>query len=103
MESNPVRPVSPAAPYIGGKRNLARRLCSLIDATAHDHYVETFVGMGGVFLRRSRRPATETISDVSRDVATLFRILQRHYVQFMDVLKWQVTNRAELSAWPISL
>ena len=95
MESNPVRPVSPAAPYIGGKRNLSRRLCSLIDATPHDHYVEPFVGMGGVFLRRARRPATETINDVSRDVATLFRILQRHYVQFMDVLRWQITSRAE--------
>jgi DNA adenine methylase len=27
-------------------------------------------------------------------VATFFRILQRHYVPFMDMLRWQVTSRA---------
>lgn len=51
--------------------------------------------MGGVFLRRTRRPAAEVINDISGDVATLYRILQRHYPQFMEVLKWQVTSRAE--------
>ena len=91
----PVRPVSPAAPYIGGKRVLSKRLTALIDATPHETYVEPFVGMGGVFLRRERQPAVEVINDISGDVVTLFRILQRHYPQFMEVLKWQVTSRAE--------
>ena len=95
MESNPVRPVTPAAPYQGGKRNLSRRLCALIDATHHEHYVEPFVGMGGVFLRRTRRPKTETINDLSRDVTTFFRVLQRHYVALIDMLKWQITSRTE--------
>jgi DNA adenine methylase len=90
-----VRPVSPPAAYIGGKRNLSRRLCALIDATPHDTYVEPFVGMGGVFLKRTHRPRAEVINDISADVTTLFRILQRHYPQFMDVLKWQITSRAE--------
>ena len=93
--NDPVRPAHPAAPYIGGKRNLYRRLCALIDATPHRTYVEPFVGMGGVFLRRSLKPKVEVINDISGDVATLYRILQRHYPQFMDVLKWQVTSRAE--------
>jgi DNA adenine methylase len=35
------------------------------------------------------------INDVSRDVATLFRILQRHYPQFMETLKFQITSRRE--------
>ena len=90
-----VRPVSPPAPYIGGKRNLSRRLCALIDATPHDTYVEPFVRMGGVFLKRTRQPRAEVINDISADVTTLFRILQRHYPQFMDVLKWQITSRAK--------
>jgi DNA adenine methylase len=34
------------------------------------------------------------INDWSEDVATFFRILQRHYVAFMDMLRWQVTSRA---------
>ena len=95
LPSTSVRPVSPPAPYIGGKRNLSRRLCALIDATPHDTYVKPFVGMGGVFLKRTRQPRAEVINDISADVTTLFWILQRHYPQFMDVLKWQITSRAE--------
>ncbi len=33
------------------------------------------------------------INDWSRDVATLFRVLQRLYVPFMDMLRWQLTTR----------
>ena len=33
------------------------------------------------------------MNDISGDVACLYRILQRHYPQFMDVLKWQLTSR----------
>jgi DNA adenine methylase len=90
-----VRPVTPAAPYLGGKRNLARRLCSLIDATPHRTYAEPFVGMGGIFLRRTRRPPVEVINDISGDVVTLYRVLQEHYPYFLDMLRWRITSRAE--------
>lgn len=90
-----VRPVKPVAPWIGGKRALAGRLADRIAAIPHERYVEPFVGMGGVFFRRRHRPKLEVINDINRDVVTLFRILQRHYQQFLDVLKWQVCSRAE--------
>ena len=90
-----VAPVVPVAAYIGGKRILAGRLREMISSIDHRLYVEPFVGMGGVFFRRDRRPQAEVINDVSRDVVNLFRILQRHYQQFLDVLKWQVSSRAE--------
>jgi DNA adenine methylase len=90
-----VRPVSPAAGYIGGKRNLARRLIPLIEAIPHRTYAEPFVGMGGVFLRRSRVPDSEVINDLSRDVYTLFRMLQEHYAYFIDHLKFRLASRAE--------
>ena len=51
--------------------------------------------MGGVFFRRHSAPKVEAINDLNRDVATFFRVLQRHYQAFMDMLKWQVTSRAE--------
>ena len=51
--------------------------------------------MGGVFLRRSARPRAEVINDRGRDVANLFRILQRHYPQFLETLRFQLTTRAE--------
>lgn len=90
-----VDPVSPPAGYIGGKRNLSRRLVAMIDAVPHILYAEPFVGMGGVFFRRVSRPKAEVINDVSEDVATLFRILQRHYQPFLDMLKWRFASRAE--------
>ena len=92
---SPVEPVQPVAPWIGGKRNLAKRICAILDAQPCTTYAEPFVGMGGVFLRRASRPRAEVINDAGRDVANLFRILQRHYPQFLDVLRFQLTTRAE--------
>jgi DNA adenine methylase len=93
----PVDPVAPVAPWIGGKRNLSKRICAILDATPCETYAEPFVGMGGVFLRRSARPRAEVINDAGRDVANLFRILQRHYPQFLDVLRFQLTTRFEFN------
>lgn len=90
-----VDPVSPPAAYLGGKRLLAKRLVSQIEAIPHQVYAEAFVGMGGVFFRRRRAPRLEVINDLNREVATLFRILQRHYVQFMEMMKFQLSTRAE--------
>lgn len=90
-----VAPLRGVAPYVGGKRQLASTIIGIIEATPHTAYVEPFVGMGGVFFRRRERPRLEVINDVSADVATLFRVLQRHFVPFVDMLRWQLTTRAE--------
>jgi DNA adenine methylase len=94
-QRRPVAPVRPAAAYIGGKRRLGELLARRIEAVPHQTYAEPFVGMGGVFFRRRWAPGQEVVNDISRDVATLFRILQRHYPQFMETLKFQITSRAE--------
>lgn len=91
----PIEPTLPVAPWLGGKRNLAKQICALIDATPCTTYAEPFVGMGGIFLRRATRPRAEVINDRGRDVSNLFRILQRHYPQFLDTLRFQLTTRAE--------
>lgn len=99
MESSPeliaVRPARPVAAYLGGKRNLAKAVIHRLAAIPHETYVEPFVGMGGIFLRRPFRARAEVINDISQDVTTLFRILQRHYVAFLEMLRWQITSRAE--------
>ncbi|GAA3708654.1 DNA adenine methylase [Sphingomonas cynarae] len=85
----------PIAGYLGGKRNLAKRLCALIEATPHREYIEPFVGMGGVFLRRPTPARVEVINDLSGDVANLFRVVRRHYEPFVDELRWLIASRAE--------
>ena len=98
MESSPFTPVAavrPVAPYVGGKRFLSKRLVDLIETIPHQTYAEPFVGMGGVFLRRRSRPKAEVINDWSRDVSNLFRVLQVHYVAFLEMIRFQITTRAE--------
>jgi DNA adenine methylase len=91
----PIPVTLPPAAYIGGKRLLAGRICPLLDTIDCTTYAEPFVGMGGVFLRRQRRPRVEVINDISADVVGLFRILNRHYVPFIDMLRYQLTTRAD--------
>lgn len=93
----PVDPTTPVAPWLGGKRNLASRICQRIDTIPCQTYAEPFVGMGGIFLRRRMRPTAEVINDRGQDIANLFRILQRHYVAFLDLLRFQLTTRAEFN------
>ena len=99
MESRPhftgVTPVTPVAPYLGGKSRLARTIIQHIEKIPHHLYAEPFVGMGGVFLRRSMRPRAEVINDVSRDITTLYRVLQNHYLAFIEYIRFLVSARAE--------
>ena len=37
------------------------------------------------------------INDLGRDIANMFCILQRHYPQFIEVLRFQLTTRAEFN------
>lgn len=90
-----VRPVNPIAPYLGGKRNLAQRLCAIIAAIPHRTYVEPFVGMGGVFLRRAERPPVEVMNDISADVANLFRVVRKHHAALEEELGWLLASRDE--------
>lgn len=95
MESRTVNPCEPVAPWLGSKRNLARVIIPRIEGIDHGAYAEPFVGQGGIFLRRRIVPRREFINDLSRDVANFFRILQRHYVAFLDHLRFQITTRQE--------
>ncbi|MFX8601270.1 DNA adenine methylase, partial [Acinetobacter baumannii] len=52
MTLESVKPVKPVAPWQGGKRALAARICERIESIPHVRYVEPFVGKGGVFFRR---------------------------------------------------
>ncbi len=92
---SPVAPARPLAPYQGGKRMLAKRLTALIDRTPHRSFLDVFVGMGGVFLRRTSRPKLEVINDLGRDVSNLFRMVQRHPDALAAEVARRVTSRDE--------
>jgi len=76
---------------------LAKRITARINSIEHTTYAEPFIGMGGIFFRRTTRPRSEVINDINKDITTLFRILQRHYPQFIDTIKYQITSRTEFN------
>jgi DNA adenine methylase len=91
----PVSPARPAFPYMGGKKLLAKTIIAEIVKVSHDLYGEPFIGGAGVFLRRPEAVKTEVINDLNRDVATFFRVLQRHEQAFFDMLEWRLSGRDE--------
>lgn len=95
MTMDHVRPAMPIAPWLGGKSKLAKTIVERIERIPHKTYAEPFVGMGGVFLRRQWRPRLEVANDLNGEIINLFRILQRHYPQLMDVMRFQIVSRRE--------
>lgn len=95
VTQTPVGDCDPPAAWIGGKRHLAKRICAILAGVSHAAYVEPFTGMGGVFLRRRIRPQVEVINDLSGDVVTLFRVLQRFPEALLRELRWRPAIRSE--------
>jgi DNA adenine methylase len=51
--------------------------------------------MGGIFLRRRYAARREVINDYSREVFTLFRVIQEHFPYFFDFIRFRLASRAE--------
>ena len=94
-EFTPVDPAEPVAPWLGGKRILAKRIIERIDAIPHKCYAEPFVGMGGVILRRASRPKSEIVNDLNGDIVNLFRVMREHPDELVRQFDWVVSSRAE--------
>jgi len=90
-----VRPAAPVAPWLGGKKRLYPLIVEKTESIPHKTYVEPFVGMGGVFLRRRFRPKLEVANDLNGEIVNLFRILQRHHQQLLDVMRFQIASRRD--------
>lgn len=90
-----ISPTKPPAPYIGGKRLLSSTIIKRINTIPHKTYVEPFCGMGGVFFRRDQKPKCEVINDYNGEVTNLFRVLQRHYKAFTDMIQFSLTSRQD--------
>ena len=67
-----VKPVEPLASYIGGKKLLAKAIVPIIEKIPHNIYCEPFVGMGGIFFRRTQKPKCEAINDINKSWSICF-------------------------------
>ena len=62
MNHIPIAETKPLAPYFGGKSRMAKEITARIHAIPHQCYAEPFIGMGGVFLRRTHKAPCEVIN-----------------------------------------
>lgn len=90
-----VKPVEPLASYIGGKKLLAKTIVPIIEKIPHNVYAEPFVGMGGIFFRRTKRPKCEAINDINNELVNMFRMVERFPDYLADMLKFKICSRAE--------
>ena len=90
-----VEPAEPIAAWFGGKKYLAKRIIERIEAVPHNCYAEPFSGMGGVFLRRAKRPKSEIINDINGEVVNLFRVVREHPEELARQFDWAVASKLE--------
>lgn len=90
-----VKPTEPIAPYLGGKRLLAKTIVPIIEKIPHNIYAEPFMGMGGVFFRRAKKPKCEAINDINSEIVNMFRMVERFPNYLADMLKFKICSRAE--------
>lgn len=90
-----VKPVEPLASYIGGKKLLAKAIVPIIEKIPHNIYCEPFVGMGGIFFRRTQKPKCEAINDINNELVNMFRMVERFPDYLADMLKFKICSRAE--------
>ena len=93
----PTAPAEPLAPWFGGKKYLAKRIIERIEAIPHDCYAEPFCGMGGIFLRRGRRPRSEALNDINGEIINLFRIVREHPDELARHFDLALSSRAEFA------
>lgn len=90
-----VKPTEPIAPYLGGKRLLAKTIVPLIEKIPHNIYCEPFMGMGGIFFRRTKKPKCEAVNDINSEIINMFRMVEKFPDYLADMLKFKICSRAE--------
>ena len=93
-----VKPINPIAPYLGGKRLLAKTIVPIIEKIPHSIYAEPFMGMGGVIFRRTQKPKCEAINDINSEIINMFRMVEKFPNYLADMLKFKICSRAEFKA-----
>ncbi len=87
--------LAPLAPYLGGKFRLSKRIINKIEQIQHKIYAEPFVGMGGIFLRRTQIPKAEIINDINGELVNLYRIVRRYPNTLYKETEFMFASRQE--------
>lgn len=81
LELIDVDPVDPVAPWLGGKSQLSKVLCPLIDRVPHVTYAEPFVGMGESFFGVQKNQKLKLL--------TILAAMCQIYSEFCKLTMWR--------------
>jgi len=82
-------------PWMGGKANMAARLCKLLPD--HTCYVEVFAGAANLLFVKNKSKV-EVINDINSELINLFRVVRYHPREFVRELRLVTHSRAEFNA-----
>jgi len=79
---------------MGGKHRLIPTLLPIIGQVSHDCYCEPFCGGAGVlFAKPPELSKAEVINDADGELTRFFRVLQYHYLPFIDLYRHAIVSR----------
>ena len=79
---------------MGGKSRLVSTLVPIIEATPHDAYCEPFCGAAWVLFGKPPGVSKcEVINDADGELVRFFRVIQNHYLPFIDLYRHAVVSR----------
>jgi len=80
--------------YMGGKSRLVRTIAPIINATPHECYCEPFCGAAWILFGKDKHVSkSETINDADGELVSFFRVLQNHYLYFIDQYRNAIVSR----------
>lgn len=89
---------SPLA-YMGGKSRLVPTIVPIIVETPHTCYCEPFCGTAWILFGKPQDVSEcEVINDLDGELVSFWRVIQRHYLAFVDLYRNAVVSR-EIFDW----
>ncbi len=84
---------SPLA-YMGGKSRLVKTIVPIIVGTPHTCYCEPFCGAAWILFGKPQEASEcEVINDADGELVSFWRVVQRHYLPFVDCYRNAVVSR----------
>ncbi len=84
---------SPLA-YMGGKSRMVKTLVPMIHKISHTCYCEPFCGAAWVLFGKDPGVSeVEVINDLDGELVSFWRVVQKHYLPFLDMYRHAVVSR----------
>ena len=79
---------------MGGKSRLVKKIVPIVEGTPHTCYCEPFCGAAWILFGKTPDSSEcEVINDLDNELVSFWRVVQRHYLPFVDLFRHAVVSR----------